>query len=101
MMPLARVGFLSLPLLKGNRSTPLEHLRTPDVRKRACPVWGALDGNLLSECSKAPPFDSMRQSPRAGVWGREKAMTRAEHSGAGANRCAPLGGRRGEGRRRI
>jgi transposase len=25
-MPLARVGFLSHPLLKGSRSTPLEHL---------------------------------------------------------------------------
>ena len=37
---------------------------TPEARKRACPVWGALDGNLLSECSKAPPFDSMCQLPR-------------------------------------
>jgi hypothetical protein len=31
----------------------------PDARKRACPVRGALDGNLLRERNKAPPFDSM------------------------------------------
>ncbi len=30
---------------------------TPDARKRACPVWGALDGNLLSKGSKALSFD--------------------------------------------
>src|SRR5712691_904197 len=29
----------------------------PDARKRACPVWGALDGNLLSKGSKALSFD--------------------------------------------
>src|SRR5467141_423241 len=30
---------------------------TPDARKRACPVRGALDGNLLSKGSKALSFD--------------------------------------------
>src|SRR5467141_3637712 len=30
---------------------------TPDARKRACPVRGALDGNLLPKCSKALSFD--------------------------------------------
>ena len=30
---------------------------TPDARKRACPVWGALDGNLLPQDSKALSFD--------------------------------------------
>ena len=47
-----------------NVAKELEHLTpqgwlvgTPDARKRACPVWGALDGNLLSEGSKALSFD--------------------------------------------
>ena len=32
---------------------------TPDARKRACPVWGALGGNLRLKGCKAPSFDSM------------------------------------------
>ena len=30
--------------------------------------------------------------PPAGVWGRQEAVARAEHSGAGAFRVRPLGG---------
>jgi len=33
----------------------------PDARKRACPVRGALDGNLLLQGSKALSFDPMRR----------------------------------------
>lgn len=35
----------------------------PDARKRACPVRGALDGNLLLKGSKALSFDSIRRWP--------------------------------------
>jgi hypothetical protein len=44
---------------------------TPDARKRACPVWGALDGNLLSKGSKALSFDPVRSDVRvskSGLW---------------------------------
>jgi hypothetical protein len=49
-----------------NVAKEMEHLHnkqtwlvgTPDARKRACPVWGALDGNLLPKRSKALSFDS-------------------------------------------
>jgi len=34
---------------------------TPDALKGACPVWGALDGNLLPKDNKAPSFDSIPQ----------------------------------------
>ena len=36
---------------------------TPDALKGACPVWGALDGNLLPQDSKALSFDSIRRWP--------------------------------------
>jgi len=34
---------------------------TPDALKGACPVWGALDGNLLPQDSKALSFDSIQR----------------------------------------
>jgi len=34
----------------------------PDARKRACPVRGALDGNLLLRSSKALSFDSIARA---------------------------------------
>jgi len=56
-----------------NVAKEMEHLHNnqtrlvgpPDARKRACPVRGALDGNLLLQGSKALSFDPIR---RSGHW---------------------------------
>ena len=56
-----RTGSNRLPERKGSRTSKMGLLPagigTPDARKRACPVRGALDGNLLSKGSKALSFD--------------------------------------------
>src|SRR5262245_18650036 len=31
----------------------------PGARKRACPVWGGLGGNVRQQCPNAPPFHSI------------------------------------------
>src|SRR5712671_115761 len=64
-----RTGSNRLPERKGSRTSKMGLLPagigTPDARKRACPVRGALDGNLLSKGSKALSFDPGPQSPSA------------------------------------
>ena len=56
-----RTGSNRLPERKVSRTSKMgtfpAGIGTPDARKRACPVWGALDGNLLSKGSKALSFD--------------------------------------------
>ena len=44
--------------MKAKMGTLPAGIGTPDARKRAGPVWGALDGNLLPKRSKALSFDS-------------------------------------------
>ena len=71
------------------RATQTWLVGPPDARKRACPVRGALGGNLLLQGSKAPSFDSMQaaaaepppsrsaaigRAPVRGWWGREEAV---------------------------
>ena len=51
----------------------------PDARKRACPVWGALDGDLLPKCSKALSFDPGYMP------------TEAQHAPAGLSLPGPAG----------
>ena len=41
------------------RATQTWLVGPPDARKRACPVRGALGGNLLLQGSKAPSFGSI------------------------------------------
>jgi hypothetical protein len=43
------------------RATQTWLVGPPDARKRACPVRGALGGNLLLQGSKAPSFDSIER----------------------------------------
>src|SRR5713226_1595335 len=56
-----RTGSNRLPERKVSRTSKMgtfpAGIGTPDARKRACPVRGALDGNLLSKGSKALSFD--------------------------------------------
>ena len=51
-----------------NVAREMEHLNknpgkiefgTPGARKRACPVWGGLGGNVRQQCRNAPPFHSI------------------------------------------
>jgi len=49
---------------------PRELVGAPDAPKGACPVWGALDGNLLPKCSKALSFDSGCLSGAGRAWGK-------------------------------
>jgi len=37
---------------------------TPGARKRACPVWGGLGGNVWQQCRNAPPFHSIIAAAR-------------------------------------
>ena len=48
----------------------------PDARKRACPVRGALDGNLMPQGSKALSFDSMTLQEACGARAQEVVKVR-------------------------
>jgi hypothetical protein len=73
------------PLLGAGRLLRGRTLRAALQRRPAPRSWQGGEATVTARSA------SERQSPREGVWGREKAMTRAERSGAGACRCAPRG----------
>src|SRR2546427_1737535 len=76
------------PLLGAGRLLRGRTLRAALQRRPAPRSWQGGEATVTARSA------SERQSPREGVWGREKAMTRAERSGAGACRCAPRGAER-------
>ncbi len=52
-------------------------------------MWGALDGNLLPECSKAPPFDSISAEPLCGGVRGEKNQLHGRSAAAPVPTAVP------------
>ena len=78
------------------RATQTWLVGPPDARKRACPVRGALGGNLLLQGSKAPSFDSIQtqaEQPRSPL--REDSPA----SGGSPGRCGSAATRPRQGQR--